>query len=81
MSSQFISDQTEEMDGSKELGNVQYLSEDEKKMKKKEIAKKMIRIPKKELLSEHKRIIPELKKAGLKQEAKKQGRELQEYQK
>lgn len=33
-------------------------------------------MPLKEAISEHKRIVPELKKAGLKKEAKLQGREL-----
>ena len=33
-------------------------------------------MPLKEAIKEHKRIVPELKKAGLKKEAKTQGREL-----
>jgi hypothetical protein len=50
-------------------------------MKKKKIAEKMIKLPKKELLAEHKRIIPELKKHGLTKEANKQTKELKEYKK
>jgi hypothetical protein len=39
-------------------------------------ALKKYTMPLKEAIEEHKRIVPELKKAGLKKEAKKQGREL-----
>lgn len=42
---------------------------------------KTIKVSKKEMLEEHKRIIPELKKAGLKKEAKKQAKELKELKK
>jgi len=40
--------------------------------------KAIIKVSKKEMLKEHKRIIPELKKAGLKKEANTQAEELKE---
>ncbi len=42
---------------------------------------KTYKVSKKEMVSEHKRIIPELKKAGLKKEACKQTKELQSIKK
>lgn len=38
-----------------------------------------MKVSKKELVKEHKRIIPELKKAGLNKEAKKQEADLKKY--
>ena len=38
-------------------------------------------VSKKEMIQEHKRIIPELRKAGLKKEANKQAKELEEIKK
>ncbi len=45
-------------------------------MKKK--TTKTYRVSKKEMIKEHKRIVPELRKAGLKKEAKRQAKELKE---
>jgi hypothetical protein len=42
---------------------------------------KTYKVSKKEMIKEHKRIVPELKKAGLKTEALKQARELEEIKK
>lgn len=42
---------------------------------------KEYKVSKKEMLKEHKRIIPELKKAGLKEEALKQAKELKQIKK
>lgn len=42
---------------------------------------KTYRVSKQEMLKEHKRIIPELKKAGLKKEANKQAKELKSIKK
>jgi len=39
---------------------------------------KKIKVSKSEMIAEHKRIVPELRKAGLKKEAAKQSRELKE---
>ena len=39
----------------------------------------IIRMKKSSFLKEHKRIIPELRKAGLKKEAEEQAREVKEY--
>ena len=50
------------------------------KERKKKIAQKMVKEPLKDLLKEHKRLVPELKEAGLKKEAKIQDRELKEYE-
>lgn len=40
--------------------------------------KKTIKVSKEEILEEHKRIVPELRKAGLKKEANRQAEELKE---
>lgn len=42
---------------------------------------KTYKVSKKEMVKEHKRIIPELKKAGLKKEAKRQSKELKQIKK
>ena len=42
---------------------------------------KQIKVSKKEILKEHKRIIPELKHAGLREEALKQAKEVKELRK
>lgn len=42
---------------------------------------KKYQVSKREMLAEHKRIIPELKKAGLKKEAKRQSKELKSIKK
>lgn len=42
---------------------------------------KMLRMSKRELIVEHKRIVPKLKKAGLKSEYKKQSAELKRLRK
>jgi hemerythrin len=43
--------------------------------------KAILKVSKKELVKEHKRIVPMLKKAGLKKEAKEQAEELKEIKK
>jgi hypothetical protein len=50
-------------------------------MKKHEVAKKMICESKKSMVKEHERLVPELRKSGLKKEANKQAKELKEYKK
>ncbi len=42
---------------------------------------KQIKVSKKEMLKEHKRIVPELRHAGLKKEARVQAREFKELKK
>lgn len=42
---------------------------------------KTYKVSKREMMAEHKRIVPELKKAGLKSEALKQAKELKEIKK
>ena len=42
---------------------------------------KTYKVSKKEMMAEHKRIIPELRKAGLKKEAAKQSKELSKIKK
>ncbi len=50
-------------------------------MKKDEMAKKMICTPKKEMVSEHKRLVKTLRAKHLTKEASKQAKELKEYEK
>lgn len=49
------------------------------KDKKEKMSKKMICESKKEIVKEHERLVPELKKVGLKKEANMQSKELKEY--
>jgi hypothetical protein len=53
-----------------------YGNDDCKKCSPRSKALKKYCMPLKEAIEEHKRIVPELRKAGLKKEAKTQGREL-----